>query len=99
MADKQEVEAIAKDDDGSRKRIIVDTPSGLPKRIVKTPKKINTNRKNKKGSKGKPMNLNGKDYGKKDDKKINDSEISKDLNKDCGGDKDKKKRMVRTPKK
>jgi len=50
-------------DGGARERVIViNNDKELPKRIVKTPKKITTNRKDEKGSNGKPMNLNGKSY-------------------------------------
>jgi len=51
------------DMDGRERIVVINNDKGLPKTIIRTPKKITTNRKAKKGSKGKPMNLNGKDYG------------------------------------
>jgi hypothetical protein len=87
---EQTIVGIAKDDDGSRERVIVETDKGLPQEIVKVPKRIVTHRSRKKGSNGKSMNLNGKDYGKKIPEVLDSSEISKDLNK-CGTNKDEDK--------
>lgn len=88
-----------------------DLSSGLPTEIVKVPKRIVTHRSKKKGSNGKPLSLNVKDYGKAIPSSLDSTEVSKDLNKcatdkddkqknACGSDKeDKGKKMVRTPKK
>lgn len=104
--DKEEVVMVAAD--GSElEPTEVNKDDGLPKKIEKKPKRIVTHRSKKKGSNGKPLNLNVKDYGKKSEETVNDSELSNNLDR-CGSghedkdkdeDKDKKKRMVRTPKK
>ena len=59
-----QIRKVVLDGDGRERIVVINNDKGLPKTIVKTPKKITTNRKAKKGGKGKPMNLNGKDYGK-----------------------------------
>jgi hypothetical protein len=88
--------------------------TGLPTEIINVPKRIVTHRSKKKGSNGKPLNLNVKDYGKSLPSSLDSTEVSKDLNKcdtdkdddkqknACDTDKDKDKKMektVRTPKK
>ena len=59
-----QIRKVVKDGGGRERVEVINNDKGLPKKIVKTPKKIVTNRKAKKGSKGRPMKLNGKSYKK-----------------------------------
>jgi len=99
MSEQKEIASVQ--DGDARERIIVETDSGIPTEIVKVPKRIVTHRSRKKGSNGKPLNLNGKDYGKSNQSSMNNTEITKELDK-CGTsseDEDKNKKWVRSPKK
>jgi len=52
------------DGDGRERVVVINNDKGLPSKIIKTPKKITTHRKAKSGSRGKPLNLNSRDYRK-----------------------------------
>lgn len=88
----KEKEIIVKDGDG-RERVIVENPdNGLPKEIIRTPKKITTHREKKVGSRGKALNLNNKDYGRKTEEVISTDDSKMDT-------KSTPKMIIRTPRK
>lgn len=90
MSEQKEI--TVEDGDGRKRTIIENPDDGLPKKIVRTPKKITTHREKKVGSRGKPLNINNKDYGRKTEEVITTDDSKMDS-------KPTLKIVVRTPRK
>lgn len=91
-------ETIVKDADG-RERVVTETDKGLPKEIVRSPKKIKLHRQSKTGSKGRPINLTNKDYRRKDKLKETETVIETENSKIEENSTVQKLFEVRTPRK